>query len=685
MHQRQIKPPRLLPYLLFCLVIGSFITSCPDEPYPLKQYQIAADHPAPPKARTCTNASETKNAYFGDSHVHTSISSDSWMFDVRLLPEDAHRFAFGETVYLPPNDATGNPTRPARIDRPLDFIAVTDHAEFLGESWLCSTPSSAIYDSNYCNKYRAGHGRSFQLAKHIFSPIGFRDDEACGKDGQRCRDAARNNWQRVINAAEKWNDTSENCERSAFIAYEYSSFRLGSNLHRNVIFKNNIVPNLPISYIEEPLEWNFWQRLNTDCKLSNTGCDVLAIPHNSNISNGRMFNIDYYSAETPEQQIARATLRSTIEPLIEIYQHKGDSECRNGIDGVLNSTDELCQFERFENNSIYLTRDKTEEEADDCPDTGKWAHLKPHLGPDCISRLNYARYALIEGLNEQKRLGVNPFKFGLTASTDTHNATAGGVEERSYQGHLGMGDNTPSKRTNWNDKIEGNANNSPGGLFGVWSTQNTRADLFEAMQRKEVFGTSGPRIKPRFFGGWHFPADICSNPDLLETAYQIGVPMGGDLPPLNETTKTETSPYFIALASADAGTATAPGTPLQRLQIIKGWVDQEGKQHSQVFDAAGKPNNGASVNTKSCQQSGEGFAQLCTIWQDPDFNADLNAVYYLRAVENPSCRYNAWQCINLEGADRPADCDIENSDRPKIIQERAWSSPIWYTADQANP
>lgn len=449
-----------------------------------------------------------------------------------------------------------------------------------------------------------------------------------------------------------------------------------------MIFKNNIVPKLPISYIEEPLEWNFWQRLNTDCKESNTGCDVLAIPHNSNISNGRMFNIDYYGAETEEQQIARAILRSKIEPLIEIYQHKGDSECRNGIRGVLNSNDELCNFERFENNAIYLSRGKTEQTASECPSEGRWAHLKPHLGPDCINRLNYSRYALIEGLNEERRLGVNPFKFGISAATDTHNALAGGVEERSFQGHLGTGDDTASKRTNWSAEIEGNANNSPGGIFGIWASQNTRATLFEAMQRKEVFGTSGPRIKPRFFGGWNFSPNICDNTNLLSIAYQDGVPMGGDLPKIKDD---KLAPQFIALASADPGSAQFPGTPLQRLQIIKGWVDNAGQSRQRVFDIAGNPQNGATVNIKSCKQSGEGFAQLCTLWQDPDFDAKVSAVYYLRAVENPSCRYNAWQCIGLEGDKRPADCDDTSKDKAKIIQERAWSSPIWYSPKKPNP
>ncbi|MCH7599792.1 MAG: DUF3604 domain-containing protein, partial [Myxococcales bacterium] len=351
--------------------------------------------------------------------------------------------------------------------------------------------------------------------------------------------------------------------------------------------------------------------------------------------------------------------------------HKGDSECRNGVPGVLDSEDELCDFERFENSAFMAITGS--EDPDECP-TGWLADSIPHLGPNCLSRLSYARYALIEGLKEEARMGVNPFKFGLSASTDTHNALAGGVEERSYPGHLGKGDQTTSMRISYDRENPGNASNNPGGLIGVWAEENDRAAIFEAMRRKEVFGTSGPRIVPRFFGGWNLPSALCDAPDPVARADTISVAMGSDLaPPPNR----QIAPSFVSLALADPGTERAPGNPLQRLQIIKGWVDDDGSSHQAIYEVAGDPQNGASVDLDTCELHGKGFGQLCSVWTDPDFDPDRRAVYYMRAVENPSCRYNAWQCIGLAGDERPADCD--NSERKRTIQERAWTSPIWYT------
>jgi hypothetical protein len=269
---------------------------------------------------------------------------------------------------------------------------------------------------------------------------------------------------------------------------------------------------------------------------------------------------------------------------------------------------------------------------------------------------------------------VNPFKFGLMASTDTHNAIAGGVSERDFPGHLGRADAGAQERVQYDNSIVGNASNSPGGLIGVWAEQNSRDSLFDAMQRKEVFGTSGPRIKPRFFGGWQMDADICNDPAMLDTLYAEGVPMGGDFPvPAAE----QGAPFFMLSALADPGTAARPGTPLQRLQLIKGWVGEDGQQHQAIYDVAGNANNQASVNLDTCETVGNGHGQLCSVFQDPDFDPQQRAVYYLRAVENPSCRYTRWQCLQLSEDLRPADCD--NVQERAVIQERAWSSPIWYT------
>lgn len=617
----------------------------------------------------CNDRNPLNNAYFGDLHVHTALSNDAYSFGTRNTPDDAYRYAFGAgPVTLPVNRGDQQNTREVRIDRPLDFLGVTDHAEFLGEQTLCEDPDSGVADAKFCNAFKEGEGRNPSLLAKIFSPFPTRDDDVCGEDGARCAQAALIPWHETIAAAEKWNDRSEDCERTTFIAFEYSSVRLGSNLHRNVIFKGTVVPKRPIGYLDANREWRLWEILDKECLSSGKGCDVLAIPHNSNISNGRMFAVDYAGAPSAEAQAARAQLRMKLEPVIEIMQHKGDSECRNGVPGVLGGEDELCDFEKFED--LAFTQVAGTPDVDACY-SGPFADYVPHKGPNCLSRNSYVRYALIEGLKEEARIGVNPFKFGISASTDTHNGTGGGVRERNYPGHLGWGDGTAQRRVTYEAQIPGNASNNPGGLIGVWSPENSRDALFDSIRRKEVFGTSGPRITPRFFGGRGYPANLCDDPALISKAYAGGVAMGGDLP------AGEGAPVFVASAAADAGTPSSPGTPLQRLQIVKGWYDKDGDHHQKIFDVAGIASNNASVDINTCSQSGDGFAQLCTVWQDPQFDPGQRAVYYLRAVENPSCRYTTWQCNALAADQRPASCNDERV--PKTIQERAWSSPIWYT------
>jgi hypothetical protein len=618
----------------------------------------------------CTERNPLKNAWFGDLHVHTGISNDANSFGVRSRPDDAYRYAFGRgEVSLPIDSGDAVNTRQVAIDRPLDFMAVTDHAEFLGEQTLCADPASGVADAEFCSAFEEGEGRNPALLAKIFSPFPGRDDEVCGKDGQRCAEAALAPWQETIDAAQQWNDSSGDCERTTFIAFEYSSVRLGSNLHRNVIFRGTVVPKRPISYLDANREWRLWEILDQECLGSGTGCDVLAIPHNSNISNGRMFAVDYAGASSTSAQVARAELRMKLEPVIEIMQHKGDSECRNGLAGVLGGVDELCDFEKFEN--LAFTAITGAPDVGACYD-GPLADYIPHKGPNCLSRLSYVRYALVEGIKEEERLGINPFKFGITASTDTHNASGGGVAEKTFPGHLGWGDGTAERRVTYESRVPGNASNNPGGLIGVWAEENSREAIFDNIRKKEVFGTSGPRITPRFFGGWNYDRSLCSDPELVSRAYADGVAMGNDLPAM-----AGEAPVFVATAAADPGTAELPGTPLQRLQIVKGWYDERGDHHQRVFEVAGEAKNEAAVDLQSCQPRGSGFAQLCAVWSDPEFSADQRAVYYLRAVENPSCRYSTWQCNSLPPTERPGWCGSPAV--PKIIQERAWSSPIWYT------
>ncbi|MFK8020218.1 MAG: DUF3604 domain-containing protein [Pseudomonadales bacterium] len=625
------------------------------------------------KREPCAENNPLKNAYFGDLHVHTSLSNDGYSFGSRTRPDDAYRYAFAKgSATLPVERGNEQLKREVQIDRPLDFMGVTDHAEFLGEQTLCGRVGSDIAKSEFCAAFEEGEGRNPSLLKKIFSPFPSRDEELCGADGKRCTEASKIPWKETIASAEIWNDISSECERTAFIAFEYSSVRLGSNLHRNVIFKNSVVPARPVSYLDAPREWRLWEILEEQCLAKGEGCDVLAIPHNSNISNGRMFAVDYAGAPTDAEQAERASLRMKLEPIVEVMQHKGDSECRNGLSGVLGGEDELCDFEKFEN--LAFSAVAGTDTPDDCY-TGPFSDYVPHKGPNCLSRNSYVRYALIEGLKEQERIGVNPFKFGLSASTDTHNGTGGAVSEQSYQGHLGWGDGTAARRVAYQAKVPGNTSNNPGGLIGIWSEENSRSALFESMQNKEVFGTSGPRIQPRFFAGWDLSTELCADPDMIKAAYSSAVPMGGDL---MKSTNSK-SPTFLASAMADFGTAAEPGVSLQRLQIIKGWYDDEGNHHQRIHDVAGDANNGASVNLDNCKPQGRGHEQLCAVWSDPDFDEGQSAVYYMRAVENPTCRYSARQCLTIATTDRPEDCS--NDSVPQTIQERAWTSPIWYSAE----
>jgi hypothetical protein len=289
----------------------------------------------------------------------------------------------------------------------------------------------------------------------------------------------------------------------------------------------------------------------------------------------------------------------------------------------------------------------------------------------------FIRNVLKEGLAQQARLGVNPFRYGLVASTDTHLGTPGLVAEQAdFPGHGGAG--TPVGEelpTGLPDALDFN----PGGLAVLWAEENSREALFAAMRRREAYGTSGPRMLVRFFGGWRYPADLCESPRLLETAYARGVPMGGELP----APASDDAPLFVVSALRDPGTAGGPGTPLQRIQIVKGWT-RDGELHEKVWDVAGDPANGASVDPDTCEATGTGFDSLCAVWRDPGFDPAQHAFYYARVVENPTCRWSQKLCVARGvrcddpatiGEDLASCCADEHV---RTIQERAWTSPIWY-------
>lgn len=593
--------------------------------------------------------------------MHTTYSFDAHAFEVRTTPAQAYRFAQGEALTIPPLDEMGNGTQTVRIDRPLDFAAVTDHSEFLGEVEACSVPGSDGYDSVVCQTYR---GEDQNLAVRTFGlllqrPAPRRLPDVCGSDGGNCAALAGEVWQRTQEAAEAAYDRSSRCSFTSFVAYEYSAGTAVSTLHRNVIFRNTKVP-VPTSQFEQPTAQGLWRQLQATCLDAGDGCDVLAIPHNPNESNGRMFFVEYPGATNLDEERAQAQQRAALEPVLEIFQHKGDSECMNGLSGVLGAPDELCDFEK---------RGRRIVDGDlDCRDN------KGNLGSalsGCMSRHDFARGILASGFKEAERIGVNPFQLGFIGSSDTHNGTPGLVAEEGFRGHRGTDDGTNELLLGTGALTPGGVYFNPGGLAGVWAEENSRDAIFDALRRREVFATSGPRIVPRFFGGWDLPENLCDDANLVRRGYDAGVPMGGVLP----GSSADTAPRFVVSALRDSGTTTRPGTKLQRLQVIKVWYDGV-QAHQRVFDVAGDSTRGHDLDLDTCTPSNDGADSLCAVWIDPDFAPNQRAAYYARVVENPSCRWDAFACKQIPAGSRPATCD--NPTLAKTIQERAWTSPIWY-------
>lgn len=630
-------------------VVGLFaaLTSCAG----------CADAPGRPEyvdeREPCAHFNRERTVFWGDLHVHTRNSFDAWVFDVRTTEAQAYAFAQGAPLSLFEGSAA---EKTVRLDRPLDFAAVTDHAEYLGEVSLCTTAGAEQYDARTCAGYRRADDDTvvkFGLALTEDPPSRFSD--VCGRDGARCRDVAQDVWGRIQAAAEDAYDRSASCKFTSFVGYEWTAVTAASNLHRNVVFRSAAVPRAPLAYFEFPKLSQFHTALRSSCNDNLEGCDVIAIPHNSNWSNGNMFFVEDTGASL-EAQRRQAELRADMEPIFEIFQHKGDGECSNGLSGV-GGTDEQCDFEK-------LRRDFT-----DCGDgTGFGATG----GVGCVSRLDFLRGVLLEGLKEQRRLGVNPYPFGVIASTDTHNGTPGLVEEAEYPGHWGNNEDLASRRLGRGTITPAGIIFNGGGLVAVWSEENSREAIFDALRRKEAFGTSGPRITVRTFAGWDLPQDMCTAPDLVKQGYAQGVPMGGTLAPA----PSGGAPRLVISALMDPGIEARPGTPLQVVQVVKGWVDPAGAPHVEVYDVAGGTDNGAGVDPRTCETSGEGAASLCTVWTDPAFDPASPTYYYVRVLENPTCRWSTWLCNQLPEAERPDTC--ADPEVPKVIQERAWSSPIWY-------
>jgi len=542
----------------------------------------------------CADHDPLKRAYFGDLHVHTAFSYDAYRFGTRPEPDGAYASA---------------------VARDLDFAAATDHAEMLGETYICTIPGTPGYDEEFCVVYRSGvdHEPADQLCRGDEAPL----------DPEACQAASDTVWARSWAHTEAANDP---CTFTAFHGYEYTRQDTGvgddSARHRNVVFRSDIVPSQVVSATDVPNLLNFWNRLKADC-VSGDGCDVITIPHGSNLSDGQMFVAE--DAKGVTFDTALLSERATMEPVVEIIQHQGSSECQP----ELSPSDEECGFELIEES---------------------YTDLEPG---------SYVREALKIGLAVERETGVNPFRYGLVGGSDTHNATPGATDEATYEGNQANND--------VNDLLsDRNITFNPGGLVGVWAPENTRDAIFDALVRREVFATSGTRLRVRFYAGWtqgtQVQADqICALGNVIERAegWPNGVPMGGVLP-VNPGTG---APLVVVLVAHDPATG-----PLQEIQLVKGLVDGEtGETSEEVVSLA---------------WSDVGAATMCAAWRDESFDPGAGVFYYTRAFALPSLRWHASRCqaagascgetpVLPEGFETC--CDV-----PWTIRERAWSSPIWY-------
>lgn len=648
-----------------------------------KHAQIKQSFERTEQREPCTDFQPLRKPLFGDVHVHTRYSFDSYISSQRNDPWDAYRYAKGETITLPDED--GKQTVKAQLQRPLDFTAITDHSELLGPIRVCTDdPWSAGYWWPHCVMTRSNI-----YIVQLLAASGWAGNAVTSEDGPSrgmactlsdCDAAHKSTWQDIQQAAEDHYDRSAECNFTSFVAYEYTDAPDFKNMHRNVIFRNDQVTETAIStYDTGSYQFpDLWVKLREQCIDAGNGCDVLAIPHNSNLSGGLMFRDPETEREVQD--------RLFFEPVIELTQHKAASECRyDRLRGEGVQTDDpLCDFEQAFADNLAMLGTLHGEVATD--------RAAPVTIEDFAPR-NMARNALKDGLKIGQADGVNPFQFGFVAATDTHSATPGGVEEDNYVGSLG-------RRDSGYRNVQDHFFDNPGGHAVVWAEENSRDAIFSAMRRKETYATSGTRPTVRFFAGWDFDDKLCDSPSMVEQAYQQGVPMGGALV---VAAGANASPAFLVSASKDAGSPGHPGTDLQRVQIIKGWVDSAGKTHEQVFDVAGDADNGAGVDGQ-CRPTGKGSANLCKVWRDPGFQAEQDAFYYARVLENPSCRWSTFQCqsagvdpfskdcsTQADQATKKAqqrgakgnvygNCCLDPAEQPfytPIIQERAWTSPIW--------
>lgn len=622
-----------------------------------------------PVVADLTAPSDERNAYFGDLHVHTTYSLDAFQFGTLASPDDAYRYARGEAIKHPGGFDM-------QLDQPLDFYAVTDHGIFLGvvqagadtSSEISKHPSMMpIHDLNAPENLTLESIPSRNFRAWI---AGFRKAMASSEPLRaQLESVMRSTWAEEVRAADRHYEPGK---FTTFAAYEYSTTKEdGGSMHRNVVFRGtHNMPAMPFNRLMSTDPADLWNWMDG---LRERGVESLAIPHNSNKSNGQMFELATWAGDPMMLEHNQKRLRN--EPLVEITQVKGTSETHP----ALSLNDEWSGFEI----DPYIAGG------------GRLRIAKPAGG--------YVRDAMKKGLVLNAEGLGNPFQFGFIGSSDTHTG-AGSYDESNFFSKVGLLDSTAALRGSVpisDAEVKtlslSNADESTfyiasdgrrylhrnptvygaSGLAAVWAEENTRESIYDAFRRKETYATSGPRMRVRFFAGHKLDRSMLDAADGISRAYAQGVSMGGDL-----VATAEQPPSFMVWAARDAKTA-----PLQRVQIIKGWLD-EGKPQEKVFDVACSdghtvdpvshrcPDNGARVNLADCSISADrGAVELKTLWQDPEFDPQQAAFYYVRVLENPSCRWSTWDALRAGVAPR------EGLDA--VIQERAWSSPIWVNAGVA--
>jgi hypothetical protein len=573
-----------------------------------------------------------RNAYFGQTHLHTSWSLDAYILGNTVTgPAEAYQYAIGQPIKHPAGYEV-------KIRQPLDFQGVTDHAEYVGMVKMANDPSSPISklpiaeklkvrkpsDAETIFQWLAGSIAKREPIKELLNP------EIMGSV-----------WKQNIAIADQYNKPGK---FTAFVSYEWTSMPGSQNLHRNVFFRDSKhVPAAPFSAIDSDHPEDLWAWMDAQRKAGN---DLLCISHNANLSNGLMFPVDVDSKGRP-LDAAWANERLNNEPLTEIKQVKGTSETTP----ELSPNDEFANYELM---SYLIGIDNSTS--------------KPHG--------SYAREAYKNGLAMQDTRGYNPYKFGFVGAGDSHN-TATAYTQSNFFGDHALVDPTPEVRLS--GKVASGMDiikTGPSGLGGVWAESNTRASIFDAMKRKETFGTTGVRVKVRMFGGWDYPNDALEKRDWVKLGYAKGVPMGGDLP-----TRKGNEPTFIVWAVKDPDDGN-----LDRIQIVKGW-SKSGQTFEKVYDivwsgnrkpdpTTGKvPAVGNTVDVKNASYTNTiGAVELKKVWTDPEFDPKLNAFYYARVLQIPTPRWSTYDAKKL-GVAPPATV-------PSSIQERAWTSPIWYTPEK---